>query len=206
MKTELIPALLGAAGLLLGGCTPSAEPVPKIEPAKSVEPIKPENAEFLQFKAKAGQGGPAAQFRLGLAYEEGRGVAKDSAEAVKWYRQAAEQNYAPAQYSLGLCFDEGRGVTKDSAAAMKWFRQAAEQNHPHAQGYLGAGYANGQGVAKDFVEAYAWLSLAGQTIPPAANDRDRLATEMSPEQIFAGARRTKELRAQLETRQKPGGK
>jgi TPR repeat protein len=206
MKTGLLTTFLVVAGLILAGCTPSAEPVPKAEPARSVEPVKPETAEFLQFKARAGQGGPAAQFRLGLAYEEGRGVAKDPAEAVKWYRQAAEQNYPPAQYSLGLCFDEGRGVAKDSVAAMKWYRQAAEQNHPHAQGYLGAGYANGQGVAQDFVEAYAWLSLAGQTIPPAANDRDRLATGMSPEQIFAGARRTKELRAQLETRQKSGGK
>ena len=31
----------------------------------------------------------------------GRGVAKDEVEAVKWFRKAAEQNYAQAQFFLG---------------------------------------------------------------------------------------------------------
>jgi len=29
-------------------------------------------------------------------------------EAVKWYRKAAEQNYAPAQNNLGLCYEHGK--------------------------------------------------------------------------------------------------
>jgi TPR repeat protein len=34
-------------------------------------------------------------------YEGGRGVAKDEAEAVKWYRQAAEEGDAGAMSNLG---------------------------------------------------------------------------------------------------------
>ena len=60
----------------------------------------------------------------------GRGVAEDVVEAVKWYRKAAEQNYAAAQYQLGVCYYRRGGVAKDLAEAAKWYRKAAEQNHP----------------------------------------------------------------------------
>ena len=34
---------------------------------------------------------------------------KGYVEAVKWYRKAAEQNYAEAQSNLGLCYEKGQG-------------------------------------------------------------------------------------------------
>ena len=34
-------------------------------------------------------------------YRNGQGVTQDNAEAVKWYRKAAEQGYAAAQFNLG---------------------------------------------------------------------------------------------------------
>ena len=69
---------------------------------------------------------------LGTAFTVGSlGVAKDEVEAVKWYRKAAEQNYAEAQYNLGVCYANGQGVAKDEAEAVKWFRKAAEQNYAH---------------------------------------------------------------------------
>jgi TPR repeat protein len=53
-------------------------------------------------------------------------VAKDEVEAVKWFRKAAEQNYATAQYQLGVCYAKGRGVAADMAEAMRWYRKAAD--------------------------------------------------------------------------------
>jgi hypothetical protein len=45
------------------------------------------------------KGGDAdAQFNLGVMYDNGEGVPEDDAEAVKWYRRAAEQGFAEAQY------------------------------------------------------------------------------------------------------------
>jgi uncharacterized protein len=42
----------------------------------------------------------------------GRGVSQDDAEAVKWYRKAAEQGYPAAQFNLGEMHRQGRGETK----------------------------------------------------------------------------------------------
>ena len=57
----------------------------------------------------------------------------DKAEAVKWYRKAAEQGHSDAQNNLGACYDEGDGVAVDKAEAVKWYRKAAEQGHSDAQ-------------------------------------------------------------------------
>ncbi len=46
-------------------------------------------------------------------YYNGRGVTQDYAQAVKWYRRAAEQGYANAHSNLGALYAKGRGVTQD---------------------------------------------------------------------------------------------
>jgi TPR repeat protein len=89
-------------------------------------------------------------------------VSKDYAEAVKWYRKAAEQNHSGAQSNLGVCYATGQGVLKDYAEAVKWYRKAAEQNHSGAQYNLGVSYANGQGVPKDYAEAVKWYRKAAE--------------------------------------------
>ena len=53
----------------------------------------------------AEQGNEQGQYELGKCYEEGFGVEKDMAEAVKWYRKAAAQgepNAKAALKNLGL--------------------------------------------------------------------------------------------------------
>jgi TPR repeat protein len=92
----------------------------------------------------------------------GQGVAKDYVEAVKWWRKAAEQNYALAQYNLGLCYENGQGVAKDEVEAVKWFRKAAEQGDAKAQYNLGVCYRTGEGVAKDPIGAAKWFRKAAE--------------------------------------------
>ena len=118
--------------------------------------------KFQEYKASAEQGDAEAQFDLGWCYDDGRGVAKDYVEAVKWYRKAAGQNFAPAQFNLGYCCANGQGVVKDKVEAVKWYRKAAEQNYTPAQSNLGWCYDNGQGVAKDYVEAVKWYRQAAE--------------------------------------------
>ena len=89
--------------------------------------------KFLEYKAKAEQGNAEAQFNLGFCYDDGRGVAKNAREAVKWYRKAAEQNYAPAQFNLGYCYANGQGVEKDIAEAYAWFSIAAKADPDAAE-------------------------------------------------------------------------
>jgi uncharacterized protein len=86
----------------------------------------------------------------------------DPADAVKWYRKAAEQGDAVAQYYLGLMYLNGKGVPEDDAEAVKWFRKAAEQGNAKAQYYLGFMYANGTGVPEDDAEAVKWYRKAAE--------------------------------------------
>jgi hypothetical protein len=58
-------------------------------------------------------------------YDSGNGVPEDDAEAVKWYRKAAEQGYADAQFNLGLTYADGEGVPEDDVTAYAWFSVAA---------------------------------------------------------------------------------
>jgi TPR repeat protein len=77
-----------------------------------------------------------AQFQLGLRYAKGDDGVADYAEAVKWYRFAAEAGHAGAQKNLGLLFATGTGVPQDFTEAEKWLSQAT------AQGQIGADLVN----------------------------------------------------------------
>ena len=118
---------------------------------------------LADIRAKAEKGDAQSQYELGLAFHNGSlGVAKDETEAAKWYRKAAEQNFANAQYNLGVCYSKGQGVAADKAEAVKWYRKAAEQNLALAQYNLGVCYDKGQGVAGDKMEAVKWYRKAAE--------------------------------------------
>ena len=61
-------------------------------------------------------------------------MAKDAAEAAKWWKKAAGD--AEAQFALGQLYADGEGVIKDEAEAEKWFKEAAEQGHAQARAAL----------------------------------------------------------------------
>ena len=84
------------------------------------------------------------------------------AEAVKWYRKAAEQGDARAQCFLGFFYDNGQGVPQDYEEAVKWYRKAAEQGYAKAQYNLGVCYENGLGVPQDYAEAVKWYCKAAE--------------------------------------------
>ena len=89
---------------------------------------------LAEIRAGADKGDAKARYELGRAFFSGAlGVAKDEAEAVKWFRKAAEQNLADAQYILGVCYDSGEGVAKDEIEAYKWWLLAAGQGNDDAK-------------------------------------------------------------------------
>jgi len=79
-------------------------------------------------------------------FYNGRGVPQNYAEAMKWYRLAADQGQARAQSGLGGMYASGQGVPKNDAEAIKWFRLAANQGNATAQVNLGGMVANGPGI------------------------------------------------------------
>ena len=54
---------------------------------------------------------------------------EDDAEAVRWYRLAAEQGNARAQFNFGLMYANGEGVPEDDVTAYAWLNVAAAQGN-----------------------------------------------------------------------------
>ena len=130
---------------------------------------------FDELRAKAENGDAKAQLSLALAYSNWKGtlfiawraalpegvlVPKRMAEAIKWFRKAADQGYSAAEYCLGLAYEYGDGVPKDDAEALKCFRKAANHGLPEAQDKLGSMYDEGYEVPKDLAESAKWYRMA----------------------------------------------
>jgi TPR repeat protein len=140
----------------------------------------------------------APKVRLGL-YAKGQGVPRNDAEAVKWYRLAADQGNAEAQLSLARMYETGRGVPQSDTDAATWYRRAADQGEPWAQTNLGVKYARGQGVSQDYVTAYMWLVLsAAQGDRVAVQDMHAAAQYMTPAQIAEAQKRAAEWKPKKE--------
>ncbi|HFB4418182.1 TPA: tetratricopeptide repeat protein [Neisseria gonorrhoeae] len=100
-------------------------------------------SDFRENLQAAEQGNAAAQFNLGVMYENGQGVRQDYVQAVQWYRKASEQGDVQAQYNLGLMYYDGRGVRQDLALAQEWLGKACQngdQNSCDNDQRLKAGY------------------------------------------------------------------
>ena len=83
-----IPAVLGISFVLVAGSSSNAAQQAKQTPAP----------EF----ASAEQGYVEAQRSLGAMYAAGRGVPQDHAEAINWWRKAAEQGFPEAIKNLNI--------------------------------------------------------------------------------------------------------
>lgn len=156
-----------------------------------------ELAEALLLAEYVGQA--EQQYKLATAYYDGDSVPQNYAEAIKWYRKAADQGYSAAQYSLGVMFDRGEGVPQNYEKAVTWYRKAAEQGAVSAQFDLGNKYANGQGVPQTYAEAYVWYSLAAASgHQKSLEQRDQFASKLSREEIIEAQRRALELFAVIQ--------
>lgn len=102
-----------------------------------------------ELRTKANQGDTNAQFQLGVAYDQGQGIAKNQNEATAWYRKAAERGHAVAQNSLGSMYQFGEGVPQNNAEAVRWYQKAADQGYGEAYTNLGYMYDGGLGVEQD---------------------------------------------------------
>ena len=164
--------------------------------------------EVLKWYGKASdQGYAKAQFNLGCYYDHGQGesgrlvpggatvwtkfgVPRNPAEALKWYRKAAENGHAQAQYLMGKSYHSGKDVPEDHTQSVKWWRKAAEQGNPASQFNLGVMYLHGHGTHKDFVESARWFRecamqkityfRCGHGMPTSRPMVDGIQTELIP--------------------------
>ncbi len=88
---------------------------------------------FEASKADAEKGDPAAQYKLGVMYGLGLGVAQNYAEAVRWYQRAARAGDARSQSNLGFMYGTGRGVPQDFIQAYAWYNVASASGEDTAR-------------------------------------------------------------------------
>ncbi|TLD39815.1 MAG: hypothetical protein JETT_3926 [Candidatus Jettenia ecosi] len=96
-------------------------------------------------RPSAQRGEPWAQVRMGVAYELGVGVTKNTQEAIAWYRKAAAQ-------IVDGGWAEGKLVGAKGKAG--YFNQNSDALIAIHQ--ISGLYLRGDGVPKDLVEAYLW--------------------------------------------------
>ena len=96
---------------------------------------------------------------------KGEGVPQDLAEAVKWYRLAANRGDVSAQYKLGTMYANGEGVPQDNILAHMWFnlsaahgRQAGATNRDAIEQLMSGGeIAEAQKLAAEWKPCTKWL-------------------------------------------------
>ena len=99
---------------------------------------------------------------MGSAYWNGSGVDQDYAEALRWYRLAAEQGNADGQNSLGNAFWNGSGVDQDYAEGAPLVSAGRRARQCPRAGRLGNCVLERNGVDQDYAEAVRWYRLAAE--------------------------------------------
>lgn len=101
---------------------------------------------FKYFEKSAELGNPVGQSGMGVMYLEGRGVPKNTMQALKYFQLAADQGWVDGQLQLGNIYFGGIGLKRDYKMAHKYFSLASQSGHVLAYYNLGKMYAGGMGI------------------------------------------------------------
>lgn len=168
MKTKRLAYFILMAAALSGAASAAQDAPPDFSRALEMgkDAYHGNPAATSRLKSAAESGSAAAGSILGALYEIGSpSLRENKAEALKWFRQAAEQGDAQAQFGLAVMYANGSAVPQDFAAAMKYFHLAAAQGDCAPCYYLGLFYENGLGTPKNDAEAVKWYTRASAAGP-----------------------------------------
>lgn len=141
-------------------------------------------AAYREFMPLALQGDGHAQFNVALMFHRGLGVRQNYEKASLFYAKAGNQGVAEALDNLGLMFVNGEGKKKNHSSASRFFIRASELGFAKSQHNLATMLYEGDGVPQDYVYAHMWWNIASsQGFDGASDSRDRVAQEMTPDQI-----------------------
>lgn len=159
-----------AAALALGilSCLVAASPLRAQSPADGAWQGTPweQRMGVPYFEKRVAQGDAEAAYRLGQIYQQGVGAedggGRDLAEALIWYRKAAELGHPLGQFKAGLLLESGQAGPLDLSEAAQWYEAAAEQGVIPAAFNLARFYEAGTGVPKNLGKAAALYEAAAQ--------------------------------------------
>ncbi len=119
-----------------------------------------ERDEVICLSRRAADGDSAAQYELGIRYQQGRGVAVDQVEAIRLFERASAGGVAAATGALAFGYLNGLGVAKDIAKGLPLLQKAAGDGYDMAQATLGMFYVTGQLLPLNYSEGVKWLGKA----------------------------------------------
>jgi TPR repeat protein/peptidoglycan hydrolase-like protein with peptidoglycan-binding domain len=112
---------------------------------------------------RAAQHGSAqSAFNVGVMYERGFVVERDSTRAVEWYRKAADANWPMARHHLALMLREGKGAPRNAQETVDLLRAASRQGLAISMFTLGDIYERGDVLPKDPAMALAWYAITAE--------------------------------------------
>src|SRR5690606_36244647 len=89
-------------------------------------------------------------------------ILKNYAEALKWFKIAAEKRCEKAAAKLGAMYHAGLGVSINQTEGFKWYKLAAEGGDLESKYMVGLSYKAGIGVQQNYPEARKWLKEAAK--------------------------------------------
>ncbi len=112
---------------------------------------------------RAAQHGSAqSAFNVGVMYERGFVVERDSTRAVEWYRKAADANLPMAKHHLALMLREGKGAPRNAQETVDLLHAASRQGLAVSMFTLGDIYERGDVLPKDPAMALAWYAITAE--------------------------------------------
>jgi len=102
------------------------------------------------------------QEQIGLFYQVGFGVKRDSSRTVQWFERAVASGLIDAKVNLGVAYFWDLGVRKDPVFAAQLFREASQKGSGMGACYLGDLYDFGLGVTKSESDALHWFELGSR--------------------------------------------
>lgn len=112
-------------------------------------------------RSQAAGGNANSQLALAVRYRDGKGIAKDNGEALKWAHRAADSGHAEAMDFVGSAFLRGSAVERNPVIALGYFKAAAEESSQAAFN-LGQCYFGAQGTEQDIPKAVEYWKKAAE--------------------------------------------
>lgn len=159
---------------------------------------KDTNEAIKWYNMAVAKGSNEALMSLGRCYLD----LQNPTEAIKWYTMAADKGNNQALISVAQCYSKLNNIKE----AIKWYNKALAMGNNNAKNSigecyqtLGSRYISGRGVEKDLNEAYAYYKLAAVNNNYFAKHYiERVEKNMTPEEIEAGEKRSKEIQSEME--------
>lgn len=112
-------------------------------------------------RAQAAASDIKAQLDLAHRLRDGKGIAKDDVEALRWAHSAADAGNADAMDFVGFAYLRGAVVKRNPSIAFAYFKAAANKS-AQAAFNLGQCYYGAQGTEQDCAKALEWWKKAAE--------------------------------------------